>query len=241
MKLIVANLKSSMVAEDLNDYLNYIEKKLVVPNNVVLIPSDIYVTEFLKSKQQIGVQNVSIYTEPNHTGSITAWQLKNLGIKYCILGHAEVRDNYGESDKLIANKALNLLKQNIKPILCIGESREQRAIKRTNTQLTKQLKPVFEISDNDMYEDIIIAYEPLWAIGSGIVPTIDEIEEVVNFIKRYIATNYKSDKVRVIYGGSVNRNNIKAIMEITNLDGVLVGTSSFKAESLVSLVDEIIE
>jgi len=234
MKLIVANLKSSMLKTDLSDYLKGL--KDLSYENLILVPSDIFISDFLKVSESVGVQNVSIYDKPNHTGSITAKQLESLGIRYCIVGHMEVRENYHETNELISDKVRILLNNDINPILCIGENLEQRDLNQTFKILANQIDVVFK---ENIDKRIIIAYEPLWAIGSGLIPTINEITVVINYIKDYIATNYGTEGIKVLYGGSVNSNNVNEIMSIYECDGVLVGTSSFKINDLSALINNL--
>jgi len=236
MKLIVANLKSSMLKEDLDQYINYLKNNLTNKENIILIPSNIYLNEFLNISDNIGAQNVSVYESSNHTGSITAKQLKSLGIKYCIIGHMEVRDNYQETDELIALKAGMLIGNDIIPILCVGETKEQKETNQAFDVIAKQIDSVFKTNEVD--EKIIIAYEPAWAIGSGLVPSATEITEMISYIKDYVADTYGED-IKILYGGSVNQGNMKEIMNISLCDGVLVGTSSFKADTLLALTRDL--
>ncbi len=237
MKYFIADLKSSMTSSQTSQYISYINQHLLIDERIIIAPSYLYLNDFKQSYHQVAAQNMFHLNGENYTAQITVNQLKEAQINYVILGHSEVREFLNETDQIIFEKIRLALKHNLKIILCIGENREQRAIKHTNQVIYNQLKLLFDL-DTDMFNDIIIAYEPIWAIGSGLTPTNQEIEDAIGYIKNLILDK-KQAKVQVLYGGSVNINNITRLNDITVCDGFLIGKASYQAEGLVRLVNTI--
>ena len=160
------------------------------------------------------------------TGSIDIEDLVNNKIKYCILGHSEVRSNFGETDLIVQKKTDLCLINKIKPIVCIGEPLKIYKSKKTKVFLKKQINKIFKKSNN--YEEVVLAYEPLWSIGTGLTPKLSEIDDILGFLSK-ILENYSFKKINILYGGSVNLSNIKDILSLRNLNGVLVGSASTKS------------
>lgn len=218
-KLIVGNLKNYMSASDIAKYLKKIDKI----EDVVICPSNIFIPYFLKKKFEVGIQN--IYLDKTCTGEITAKQAKSLGISYTIIGHSERRINFNETNIEINEKIKEAINNNLKVILCIGETLEEKGNNQTLEILEKQIK---ECLDNINLDNIIIAYEPIWAIGTNIIPTINEIEETIKKIKEIV-------NIKVLYGGSVNSNNISDIIKVT--DGVLIGKASTDIDEFLKIIE----
>ena len=161
------------------------------------------------------------------TGSINSMMLKNVGAKYVIVGHSENRQ-LGENNNLINLKIKSALYSGIKVILCIGETIQERRKKKTNQVLTKQIK--FGLQRIKNTKNIIIAYEPVWAIGTGMIPKAIELFKTIKFIKS------KNKKYKVLYGGSVNSQNIQELKSIDNLDGFLVGGASQYSKKFIDII-----
>ena len=162
-----------------------------------------------------------------YTGSINSLMIKNVGAKYVIIGHSENRSS-GETNKLINLKIKSALKSGLKVIFCIGETSKEKRKKITKQVLNKQIKSgLNKIKDK---KNIIIAYEPVWSIGSGILPKTNELFEIVNFIKK----NYS--KYKVLYGGSVNPKNINELKSIKNIDGFLIGGASQDYKKFIDII-----
>ena len=155
--------------------------------------------------------------------------LKNIGANYVIIGHSENRKN-GENDKLINQKIKSALKAKLKVIFCIGESLNEKRRKKTKLIISKQIKLGLNKIKNK--SNIFIAYEPIWAIGSGLIPTSQDLLETVDFIK----SKFKNNKPKILYGGSVNPRNIKDLKEINNLDGFLIGGASQNSKNFIDIV-----
>lgn len=220
-KLIVGNLKNYMTASDIAKYLKKIDKI----EGVVICPSNFFIPYFLKKKFDVGIQN--IYLDKTCTGEITAKQAKSLGISYAIIGHSERRNNFNETNMEINEKIKEAINDNLKVILCIGETLEEKGNNQTLEILEKQIK---ECLDNISLDNIIIAYEPIWAIGTNIIPTVNEIEENIKKIKEIV-----NKDIKVLYGGSVNSNNISDIIKVT--DGVLIGKASTDIDEFLKIIE----
>lgn len=231
MKIIACNLKMNLMPSEINDY---IEGMKAIKDEILLFPTSIYIDNFVKSGFTTGSQDISYAEKGAYTGDTSILQLKELGIKYSIVGHSERRAYY--QDDQYVNKKINLcINNDIMPVLCVGETLEQNKNNETNEVIIHELDSAF--TDNNI-KSIIIAYEPIWSIGTGLIPSNDFIEEVVNNIKTYIKDKYGIE-VSVLYGGSVNADNISTLEEIPNVDGYLIGGSSLKIDSMKKIVSTI--
>lgn len=219
-----------------NELSENVEKIVVVPFTSAYIA-----VEMLRNTDiYVGCQNMYYEENGAYTGEISPVMLKDLGVKYVIIGHSERREIFKEDDTLINNKVISALKHGINPILCCGETLEERENNlykdKVKKQLTNDLK---NVSESDM-EHIIIAYEPIWAIGTGKTASSDDAEKMCEFIRMLITDLYNSEissKVRIQYGGSVKPDNISEIMAKENIDGALVGGASLKADSFTALIN----
>lgn len=235
-KLMVMNLKMNLDYSEAETYVINIKNKISDIHDVIFCPSSPYLSLFQSSGYKIGVQNVFSLNKGAYTGEVSPLQLKSMGINYSIVGHSERRTHFHEHDKLISEKIDGCLANGIIPILCIGESLEEKQLKRTSVVLNSQLSNDLKNVDSDAIVDVVIAYEPVWAIGSGKTPTLSEIEDVISYIKKNIKAKYNTN-IKVLYGGSVNKDNIKAIINISNIDGVLVGSASIDSDYLIKMLD----
>lgn len=195
------------------------------------------VRELIDNQIAVGAQDCSEFQLGAHTGQVSVLSLKEIGCNYCIIGHSETR-NFINNNSVIAKKALLLLNSNIVPIICIGESQEDKLNNKTFDVLIDELNSIISviIKNNIFNKDIFIAYEPFWAIGSGIVPDIDILLRIVTFIKNYITKFFPKIGVKVLYGGSVNEKNITSFKIIKNLDGFLLGSSSLDFQLFKKIV-----
>lgn len=188
-----------------------------------------------------GAQDVSIHAENGaYTGEISANMLKTLGCKYVIVGHSERRKYHGETDQQVGEKAQIVLDNSMLPIICCGECLEIRRDGKHIDYVLKQLELSFNEINADEYKmkNIVIAYEPIWAIGTGEVATGDTAQEVCFEIRDYLKSRFNSkiaESVRVLYGGSVKSSTIKNLMAQPDIDGVLVGGGSLKAEEFLKI------
>lgn len=193
-----------------------------------------------ESSIKLGAQNMYFEENGAFTGEISASMLKSVGCDFVILGHSERRTIFGESDELINKKLKKAIQSGLKPIFCIGETLEQRENGTTNRVVKNQVeKGLNGISENDLAQ-IIIAYEPVWAIGTGKTATPEQAEEVHLFIRNLIENLYSksaADKIIIQYGGSVKPENAKELLSQPNIDGALVGGACLKGESFLAIID----
>ncbi len=187
--------------------------------------------------RQIHLGGQDCHAEKNgaFTGDVSAIMLKDCGCEYVILGHCERRQYLNESDQLIARKVSAAIDANLTPILCIGESKNLRQNNSYLDFIGKQIEN--NIPVNLEIDNLIIAYEPVWSIGTGLVPTIKEIEEIAEFIKSKISANKNIKNFAILYGGSVKKENSAEILAINNIDGLLVGGASLKADEFFEIVN----
>jgi len=181
----------------------------------------------VKTGIMIGAQNCSHLGNGAHTGDISATMLKEAGASYVILGHSERRTDHNESSELVRQKAEQAIKDGLRVIICVGETEAQKDAGQTlqiiESQVTESLPKEFST------EDVVIAYEPVWAIGTGRVPTAEDVQKVHTFIRSRVSDIIgldKAGKLRILYGGSVKPENAKTLLHIANVDGALVGGAS---------------
>lgn len=236
MKLVVGNQKAYLNREETEDFISYFKNDSKVAK-VVVCPTNLGIELFSKSNFLLGAQDVSINTNGAFTGEATAKQLKSFGVNYCLVGHSERREYHNEEKELLIKKIKKLLEENIVPIYCIGEKLTDKNEEITKDVLGKQILEVFDDTDREKLKDIIIAYEPIWSIGTGKVPTNEEIKEVIAYIKDLVSDKYDT-LVKVLYGGSVNKNNIGELSEISVVDGYLIGGASSKKEEFATIIKE---
>ena len=193
-----------------------------------------FVNRLKKTQINVGAQNChhSISNGP-FTGFVNSKMIKSLGCKYVIIGHSESR-NSGDTDLLINKKIKSSLKNNLKVFFCIGETIKEKKEKKTKKILIKQIKKGLSKINN--LKNIIIAYEPVWSIGTGLIPNNNELLNNILFIKKFLRQNFKYKNSRVLYGGSVNPNNIKNLSEINQIDGFLIGGSSQNPNKFIDII-----
>ena len=249
-KLVVANWKMNPgSADEAKEIIIEINKKSKSFGDVRLVvcPPFIYLNEvsevIAKSKKIIlGAQDIFIGEGVSHTGEVGVKLLKKAGVKYILVGHSERRAIL-DSDKIVKEKMLGSLKEGFKVILCVGE-KERNEHGDHYHEVKRQIEDAIIKLSKKFIKNLIIAYEPIWAIGrpenEAIKP--DQLHEITIFIKRLISDILGAkevDKVKILYGGSVTKNNFKEIIEKGNVDGLLIGRESLKAENLVELIKEI--
>ena len=186
----------------------------------------------------VGAQNMNENVSGAYTGEISPVMLKDTKVEYVILGHSERRAYYNETDEKINAKIARALEYDLKPIVCVGEVLEERENGTTNDVLKKQVTKAFNGIVISNPENVVIAYEPVWAIGTGKSATSSQAEEACKFIRGVLADIYGeeiSDKIRILYGGSVNIKNVEELMSMPNIDGGLVGGASLKEAEFVTL------
>lgn len=212
-------------------------------NKIVLAPPIMYANNIKNNIQHekffLAAQNVDINISGAFTGDISASMLKDIGVKYVIIGHSERRKFHQENDLYIAKKFKIIKNQGLIPILCIGENIDDHSSNKTEIICRKQIDKVFQICGKHAFKNSIIAYEPIWAIGSGNAASIKSVKKVNQFIKTYIFDNSIINKNDIIvqYGGSVNENNIQSFFEQEEIDGVLLGNSSLIYDTFIKIIN----
>lgn len=192
-----------------------------------------------KSPVSLGAQNVHFAAQGAFTGEVSASMLKACGCRFVIVGHSERRQFFSESDEEIGKKILAICGEGMRPIFCIGETEGERNDGQTFKVLDKQVREGVKGLSVAEAGTMVLAYEPVWAIGTGKSASVEQVQEVHAFLRRLLSDVYDkdlADRVRILYGGSVKPDNIKAFMDLDDVDGALVGGASLEPESFVSLV-----
>ena len=218
----------------LNKVIKFSKSKEINKGRLIYCPPYTLISSFSKKFKncQIGIGGQNCHESEDYgpyTGSINSQMLRNIGAQFVIIGHSENREK-GESDRLINSKIRSALRAKLKVIFCIGETLIQKRKKKTQSILSNQIK--IGLSQIKNKSNIFIAYEPVWAIGTGIVPKSKDLFETINFIKN----KFKDKSPKVLYGGSVNPENINNLKEINNIDGFLIGGASQNAKKFIDIV-----
>lgn len=235
-KIVIGNQKMYMNKTAVLAFVDMLKQTNMDNKEVIVCPTYPFL-EYYNDTVPVGAQNVSINDNGAYTGEVSASQLKSLNIPYCIVGHSERREYNKETDEEINKKVIKLLDNGIIPILCIGEKLEERQNKLTETVIKNELNGDLNNLSPELVEKIIIAYEPIWAIGTGLTPTLEEIDESMKFIKNYITTTYNVSKVTVLYGGSVSDKNIDELNTVESIDGYLIGGASSKPAAFQYIIN----
>ncbi len=218
----------------LDKVIKFSKSKEINKGRLIYCPPYTLISSFSKKFKncQIGIGGQNCHESENYgayTGSINSRMLKNIGAHFVIIGHSENREK-GENDKLINLKIKSALEAKLKVIFCIGETLTEKRKKKTHSILSKQIKVGLDSIKNR--SNILIAYEPVWAIGSGIIPKSKDLFKTVEFIKN----KFKGKSSKVLYGGSVNPQNITNLKEINNIDGFLIGGASQSTKKFIDIV-----
>lgn len=195
---------------------------------------------FAGTEIKVGAQNVHFADEGAFTGEISVSMLEEIGVDFCIVGHSERRQYFGETDETANKKLKKLFEGPIRPILCVGESLEERDADKAFDVVGGQIKADLEGIDAADVKKLVIAYEPIWAIGTGRTATPDQAEEMCAFIRKTLIELYGeevSDEVIIQYGGSVKPANATEIMNMDEIDGALVGGASLKPKDFMEIID----
>ena len=229
--LLVLNNKCNFGKEEFKSYISELESIKTI-HKVVIAPTYLNIPAVNIKKMQLAAQNVSLQGNGQYTGEVSAEQLKSYGVEYCIIGHSERRKYQRENSEEIGAKLSQLLSKDIVPIFCIGESfpeRQQNVYKET---IIKQLDEVLSKFSQEDRKKVIIAYEPIWSIGTGQIPTVEQIDEVNELIKSKYNT-------LALYGGSANESNIDELKKCQNVDGFLLGGLSLNPQKFQEFVNKL--
>jgi len=246
--IIAGNWKMNMLSSGIKTYADELMPLIpgfkkwcdaVVCTPFVLIPSAI--SALKDTDIGVGAQNMSQYESGAYTGEVSAAQLTDIGTEYVIIGHSERRQFYGETDETVNEKVLAALKTPMTSIVCVGETLEQREEGITNTLVTKQVKIALSNVPGGMeLGKIVIAYEPVWAIGTGKTATPEDAQEVCKVIRDVLSELYCSkaaDEISILYGGSMNDKNAFELLAQPDIDGGLIGGASLKPEAFAAIIN----
>jgi len=245
-KLIIAgNWKMNKTVAEALDLVNGLKRELwnIKEVDLVICPPFTALCEVskavLNTNLRLGAQNMSEHNFGAYTGEIAAGMLKEFSVRYVILGHSERRQHQKESDELIAKKALAAHAASLKPIVCVGETLAEREADRTELVVGTQLRGSLAGLSAEQMEETIIAYEPVWAIGTGRNASAEQAEEVHLFIRKQLAAIFNETvarRARIQYGGSVKPSNARELMSLSDVDGALVGGASLEGRSFADIV-----
>tara|TARA_B100001057_G_scaffold66408_1_gene60138 strand:+ start:81 stop:839 length:759 start_codon:yes stop_codon:yes gene_type:complete len=230
--------KNSLMISNL---IKYIKNKKFKNTDILICPpftiAHIFSTLAKKSNLIIGAQNCSNKDSGPFTGDISPKMLKDIDLEIVILGHSERREYNNETSEIVKSKAVNALKNKLNVIICVGESLSQKKNGKTLRIIGDQLKK--SLPDKISTNNLIVAYEPIWAIGSGLIPNNEDIFKVHEFISKKLTEKYgvKGRRIKILYGGSVNKKNAGEILSIDYVNGALVGGASLKYKDFKSILD----
>ena len=244
-KVIAGNWKMNMLP---NEAMNFIQELTPLvkdtKNEVILcVPyTDLFyaLLHVQGTNIKIGAQNMHWEEKGAYTGEVSAPMLKSIGVEYVIIGHSERRQYFAETDETVNKKIKSALAHGLKPIVCVGETLEQRENGQTEQIVTSQVEKAFEGIPASELEKIIVAYEPIWAIGTGKTATKEDANSTIMQIRKKLAEMYgqnEANGVIIQYGGSVKSANAKELFEMSDIDGGLVGGASLKADEFSKIVN----
>lgn len=239
--IIAANWKMNMSEKETRRFLEEIKEVPLADNiKVMIFPPYPYLHLFKEQlryeKITYGGQDVAKEEKGAYTGEVSATMLSDMGCTLTLVGHSERRSYYGDSSEIVSQKAKAALEHQITPVICIGETLEERQQDHYKEVLKSQLDAVYH-ELGSMVEKCVIAYEPVWAIGTGVIPTMDQIHETHKYIYQVLNSYGMADQdIKVLYGGSVNAKNVQEIASVKYVNGFLIGGASLKVESFKSII-----
>lgn len=235
-KIVVGNQKTVLKKNDVLDFVSFFKNDDLC-KDVVVCPSSLFLPYYENSNFILGSQDVSLKDGGATTGEVSSKQLKSMNVKYSIVGHSERREMFNDLSTTIVEKINRLYDEDIIPILCVGEHLNERTSGSAKDVVARELMEVFDFNVKD--KDIVIAYEPIWAIGTGLIPNNQDINEMISFIKDYLNDKYNKN-VKVLYGGSVSLKNIDELNTVDIIDGYLIGGASCKKEEFKEIIKKCI-
>ncbi len=247
-KIVAGNWKMNLTFQEaeelLSDLADRLEKIELKDTEVVVCPPFPYLEMALdiagESVFSVGCQNLSEYEKGAYTGEVSAQMLASMDVDYCIIGHSERRKYFGETDEIIAKKLDQAIRHEFIPIVCVGELLSEREAGKHFDVVREQMEKGLFFLSEDEFSNVIIAYEPVWAIGTGVNATPEQAQEMHAFIRQLIESRYGKDiseETPVLYGGSCNSTNAPEIFAQPDVDGGLIGGASLKAEEFVKIVE----
>lgn len=247
-KIIAGNWKMNLSYTEGEELLKNLLNKIADNQSaeVVIAPPFTYLVPFIQisnnKKIKIAAQNCAIEKSGAFTGEVSSTMLLSCGVEYVIIGHSERRTLFFENDEIIKLKVNRVIESGMKLIYCCGESKETRLSEKHESFVTEQLENNLFHLNEDEFKQVIIAYEPIWAIGTGLTATPEQAEQMHAMIRKNVAKRYNSkvgDELSILYGGSVNASNAHSLFKEGNIDGALVGGASLKADDFLTIINAI--
>ncbi len=247
-KIVAGNWKMNTTIEEgiqlANDVNSLVTEQANADVEVIIAPPFTHISEITKqvdsSKISVSSQNCATEESGAYTGEISVNMIKSIGAKYVIIGHSERRAYYNETDEIILKKVKTVLSKSLKPIFCCGEVLEERESNQHFNVITSQIEnTLFNISENEM-KNIVIAYEPVWAIGTGKTASPDQAQEMHKHIRTIIKDKFGNDiadNLSILYGGSCKPSNAKEIFSNPDVDGGLIGGAALQAEDFIQIIN----
>lgn len=242
--IIAGNWKMNKLPSETYDFVKEVAEKVKDAScEVVCCTPYVNLTEAIRAAKgtnvKIGAENLHFKDNGAYTGEVSADMLLDLGVEYVIIGHSERREYFAETDETVNLKTIKALEKGLIPIVCVGESLEQRKSGVTMSLITEQVTKAFANINAEDAKKVVIAYEPIWAIGTGETATAEQAEEVCSHIRKVLADLFCPDCAKeftIQYGGSMNANNAKELLSMENIDGGLIGGASLKSEDFSVIV-----
>ena len=246
-KIIAGNWKMNMLPNEAMSFITELEPhvKNVKCEIILCVPfTDLFYSLLTAQNTniKIGAQNMHWEEAGAYTGEIAPNMLKCINVEYVIIGHSERRQYFAETDETVNKKIKAALKPELKPILCVGETLKQRELGLEEEIIKQQIIGALEGITKEQIEKIVVAYEPIWAIGTGKVATKNDANNMIKLIRKEIESLYNKEtanNVSILYGGSVNKNNSKELFETSDIDGALVGGASLKVSEFNEIIKNI--
>ena len=243
--LIAGNWKMNMLPSDVREYMDVLRPGISRKKScdIAICAPYVVMPALLKACRDtriaVGAQNVSEYDKGAYTGEVSSSMLRDLGAKYVIIGHSERRQYFGETDETVNTKTIRVLEHEMIPIICVGETKQQREWGLTETHVTYQvLSAIHDLSEKDVRR-CVIAYEPIWAIGTGVTATATDAQAVCAHIRTILRKNYGARTARtvtILYGGSMNSSNALELLYQPDIDGGLIGGASLSPRDFASII-----
>ena len=242
-KVIAGNWKMNMLPNDTIDFINALEPNVKESDSeiIICVPfTDLfYAISFCQGTNiHVGAQNVFYEDSGAYTGEVSAQMLKCINTEYVIIGHSERRKYFAETDQIVNKKVHKAIENGLKPIICVGETLEEREQGKAIEKITSQISEALKGLTKENLKNIIIAYEPIWAIGTGKTATKEDANEAIKAIRSKINEQFGTDDITILYGGSVKPENANELFQMSDIDGALVGGASLKASSFKAIIDE---
>ena len=244
-RIIVGNWKMNKTIDEALSFVDEVKNRILDKDDAEVIFCPPFTSLFSiarlldNSSFYLGAQNVHSEIEGAYTGEISVQMLKSVGVDYVILGHSERRKFFGETDKFIRKKIDAVLKRGLKPIVCVGETLDERNDGQTKEVLKKQIENGFNNLEGISGDSLMLAYEPIWAIGTGNTANEPQITKAHNSIRRIMHSLFGSNgqNVPILYGGSVNMENAGSLINLDDVDGFLIGGASLNVESFCKIIE----